>query len=59
MTGKVVSQYTTIEIMQNGTRRIINPDNGAIGGPNIPHYTNVEVALTVTFTVAIIQVNFR
>ncbi|CAH1111882.1 unnamed protein product [Psylliodes chrysocephalus] len=55
MTGKVVSQYTTIEIMQNGTRRIINPDNGAIGGPNIPHYTNVEVALTVTFTVAIIQ----
>ncbi|CAG9861405.1 unnamed protein product [Phyllotreta striolata] len=55
MTGKIVSQYTTVEIMQDGTRRLIEPEGGIAHGPDIPQYTNVQVALTVCFTVAIIQ----
>ncbi|XP_057665771.1 solute carrier family 26 member 6-like isoform X2 [Diorhabda carinulata] len=52
MTGKVVSQYTTIEIMQNGTQRsLISTGQGEA----IPQYTNVQVAITITFTVAMIQ----
>nr|XP_023014676.1 solute carrier family 26 member 6-like [Leptinotarsa decemlineata] len=50
MTGKVVNQYTTVEIMQNGTRRNLVADID--GGPS---YTNIQIAMTVTFTVAIIQ----
>ncbi|XP_072382681.1 prestin-like isoform X1 [Diabrotica undecimpunctata] len=52
MTGKVVSQYTTIEIMQNGTRHSVAPENY---DSNLPQYTNVQIAITVTFTVAVIQ----
>lgn len=52
MTGKVVSQYTTIEIMQNGTQRSLVQTNN---GETIPQYTNIQVATTVTFTVAMIQ----
>ncbi|KAJ8926282.1 hypothetical protein NQ314_021359 [Rhamnusium bicolor] len=52
MTGKVVSKYTTVEIMPNGTLHYLLPE--AAEG-NHPRYTNVEVAMTVTFTVAIIQ----
>ncbi|CAG9831710.1 unnamed protein product [Diabrotica balteata] len=52
MTGKVVSQYTTIEIMQNGTQHSVAPENY---DSNLPQYTNVQVAITVTFTVAVIQ----
>ncbi|KAJ8940729.1 hypothetical protein NQ318_005480 [Aromia moschata] len=48
MTGKVVAQYTTIEIMQNGTRRMLVPDD-VTGHQHA--YTNIEVATTVTFTV--------
>jgi solute carrier family 26 protein len=50
MTGKVVNQYSSIEILQNGTV-VTTPS------PNLelPLYTNVEVATTVTFTVAMIQ----
>lgn len=51
MTGKVVSEYSTIEITQNGTIREVQNL-----GPGMPSYTNVEVAVTVTFTVACIQV---
>lgn len=50
MTGKVVSQHTTIEIMQNGTLRHLDV------AANQPSYTNMQVAVTVTFTVAMIQV---
>ncbi|KAG5891410.1 hypothetical protein JTB14_031477 [Gonioctena quinquepunctata] len=52
MTGKVVTQYTTIEILQNGTRRHLLSD---LEASNSPSYTNVQVAMTVTFTVAMIQ----
>ncbi|CAH0548531.1 unnamed protein product [Brassicogethes aeneus] len=50
MTGKVVNQYTTIEIMQNGTLNHLTSD------PNTPQYTNVQIACIVTFTVALIQI---
>lgn len=49
MTGKVVSQYTTVEIMQNGTYSTIESK------ANEPQYTNVQVATTVTFAVGIFE----
>lgn len=52
MTGKVVSQHSTEEIMQNGTVRSL--DTGEDGAP---HYTNIQVATTVTFAVGIIEVS--
>ncbi|CAG9821141.1 unnamed protein product [Phaedon cochleariae] len=52
MTGKVVNQYTTIEIMQNGTYRSLLSEDDA---KNEPSYTNIQIAMTVTFTVALIQ----
>ncbi|RZC35028.1 Sulfate transp and/or STAS domain containing protein, partial [Asbolus verrucosus] len=51
MTGKVVSQHSSIEILQNGTIVTTPPPD-----PSLPLYTNVEVATTVTFAVAIIQI---
>lgn len=53
MTGKVVAQHTTEEIMQNGTVRSLDTGDGA------HHYTNVEVATTVTFAVGLIEVRRR
>ncbi|XP_044260384.1 prestin-like isoform X1 [Tribolium madens] len=50
MTGKVVNQYSSIEILQNGTVVTTPSPN-----PEMPLYTNVEVATTVTFAVAMIQ----
>lgn len=53
MTGKVVNQYSTVEILQNGTlTHSLNYD------PTQPVYTNVQVATTVTFTVAMFQVSY-
>ncbi|CAG9767761.1 unnamed protein product [Ceutorhynchus assimilis] len=52
MTGKVVSEHANLEIMQNGTTRSV----GTSHGPNEMPLTNIQVATTVTFTVAIIQV---
>lgn len=50
MTGKVVAQYSSIEILQNGTQiTTASPEH------SLPFYSNVEVAATITFTVAIIQ----
>ncbi|KAJ8960678.1 hypothetical protein NQ317_012329 [Molorchus minor] len=51
MTGKVVSQYTTIEILQNGTERVLPTEDQRSDHPTYI----VQVATTVTFTVAIIQ----
>ncbi|KAL3271508.1 hypothetical protein HHI36_021989 [Cryptolaemus montrouzieri] len=50
MTGKIVTQYGTIEILQNGTR-IAHDDLHT--GDQIR--TNIQVAITVTFVVACIQ----
>lgn len=49
MTGKVVSQYTTVEIMQNGTYSSIESK------ADEPQYTNVQVATTVTFAVGMFE----
>lgn len=49
MTGKVVSQYTTVEIMQNGTYYSIE------SRADEPQYTNVQVATTVTFAVGMFE----
>lgn len=55
MTGKVVTQYSTHEILQNGTiRSLAEPGTEE---PDV-QYTNLQVATTVTFAVAIIQVSF-
>lgn len=52
MTGKVVSQYTTIEHQQNGTiARLTQLDE-----LHTTDYNNIQVASTVTFVVAMIQV---
>nr|CAI5854813.1 unnamed protein product [Callosobruchus analis] len=51
MTGKVVAQHATVEIQQNGTVRPLNEDND----PSQASYTNLQVAMTVTFTVALIE----
>lgn len=53
MTGKVVSQYTTVEMMQNGTMKSLV--TGEVG-ENVSGYTSIQVATTVTFTVALFQV---
>ncbi|XP_049825234.1 prestin-like isoform X2 [Aethina tumida] len=51
MTGKVVSQYTTIEHQQNGTiARLTQLDE-----LHTTDYNNIQVASTVTFVVAMIQ----
>ncbi|XP_018576985.1 solute carrier family 26 member 10 isoform X2 [Anoplophora glabripennis] len=55
MTGKVVSQYTTIEITQDGTLKPVMAEWNRTSSDTFPQYTNVEVAMTVTFTVAMIQ----
>lgn len=52
MTGKVVTQYSTHEIMQNGTIRNI-PE----AGEQNANYTNLQVATTVTFSVAMVEVS--
>lgn len=49
MTGKVVSQYATVEIMQNGTYSSIE------SRADEPQYTNVQVATTVTFAVGMFE----
>lgn len=49
MTGKVVSQYSTVEIMQNGTYSNLELKAGE------PKYTNIQVATTVTFAVGIFE----
>lgn len=49
MTGKVVSQYSTVEIMQNGTY------NNLESRSDVPQYTNVQVATTVTFAVGMFE----
>ncbi|XP_045468157.1 solute carrier family 26 member 6-like isoform X2 [Harmonia axyridis] len=53
MTGKIVSQYGTHEILQNGTI-IEHEDLSESNGGHIR--TNIQVAITVTFVVACIQV---
>lgn len=55
MTGKVVSEHATIEIMQNGTARSL--DLGSDGNDAVK-LTNVQVAVTVTFGVAVLQVGY-
>ncbi|XP_060532844.1 prestin-like isoform X2 [Cylas formicarius] len=50
MTGKVVSDHASVEILPNGTARAL--DSNSHPGHS---YTNVEVAITVTFAVAVIQ----
>ncbi|KAK9880675.1 hypothetical protein WA026_011912 [Henosepilachna vigintioctopunctata] len=53
MTGQIVSQYSTHEILQNGT--IIEHSNTMeINGGNVR--TNIQVAITVTFVVALIEI---
>nr|CAH7731254.1 unnamed protein product [Callosobruchus chinensis] len=51
MTGKVVAQHSTVEILQNGTMRSLHEEND----PSQASYTNLQVAMTVTFTVALIE----
>lgn len=46
MTGKVVSEHTTFEILQNGT---------LARNSNEPQYTNIQVATTVTFAVGMFE----
>lgn len=53
MTGKVVSEHATIEIMPNGTARPVDLD---LDGGDAVKMTNVQVGVTVTFGVAILQV---
>lgn len=51
MTGKVVSQYSYEEISYDGTlSRSSEVQNDTM------HFSSIQVATTVTFTVAIIQV---
>lgn len=51
MTGKVVSEHANVEVMQNGTVKLM--DSYTEGSLKL---TNVEVAVTVTFGVAVLQV---
>lgn len=51
MTGKVVSDHATVEILQNGTARVLDTRLVETHG----EITNVQVAVTVTFAVALIQ----
>ncbi|XP_044763408.1 solute carrier family 26 member 10-like isoform X2 [Coccinella septempunctata] len=53
MTGKIVSQYGTHEILQNGTV-IEHEELSAMSGGHVR--TNIQVAITVTFVVACIQI---
>ncbi|KAH1011657.1 solute carrier family 26 member 10 isoform X2 [Dendroctonus ponderosae] len=50
MTGKVVSEHANVEIMPNGTEKLM--DSYTEGSLKL---TNVEVAVTVTFGVAALQ----
>lgn len=52
MTGKVVTEHSSIEILQNGTTITTSQSSD----PTERLYTNVEVATSVTFAVAAIQV---
>ncbi|KAL1500850.1 hypothetical protein ABEB36_006276 [Hypothenemus hampei] len=52
MTGKVVSEHANFEIMQNGTERFLDPH---LNNSETLKLTNVQVAVTVTFGVAILQ----
>lgn len=51
MTGKVVTKWSSVEILQNGTVVTTHPPFSK----DLPPYTNVEVATTVTFAVALIE----
>ncbi|KAF7282110.1 prestin-like isoform X2 [Rhynchophorus ferrugineus] len=56
MTGKVVSEYATVEIMQNGTMRSIdNPLVTQAFGGETQSFTTIQVGTTVTFGVALMQ----
>ncbi|XP_063926754.1 solute carrier family 26 member 6-like isoform X3 [Zophobas morio] len=50
MTGAVVADHSTIEILQNGTQVSYEAAH-----PDAPRLTNIQVATTVTFVVAMIQ----
>lgn len=51
MTGKIVHDYATVEILQDGsTKPILEGAN-----PSNHEWTTIQVAVTVTFTVACIQ----
>lgn len=49
MTGKVVSKYVEVDSTILNTTTVLNDTS-------LPHYTPIQVATTVTFTVAIFQV---
>ncbi|XP_066255497.1 prestin-like [Euwallacea similis] len=51
MTGKLVSEHTNLEIMANGTQKLLDPNIE----PDALKVTNIQVAITVTFGVAILQ----
>lgn len=55
MTGKVVSEHANLEVMANGTKRFIETEALLSGNMTL---TNVQVATTVTFGVALLQVRF-
>lgn len=53
MTGKVVSEHANLEIMANGTQRVVETEALLSGNMTL---SNVQVASTVTFGVALLQV---
>jgi len=53
MTGKVVSEHANLEIMANGTKRFVETESLLPGNMTL---TSVQVATTVTFGVALLQV---
>ncbi|KAF2888283.1 hypothetical protein ILUMI_17890 [Ignelater luminosus] len=50
MTGKTVTQYSSEEILLNSTQTIFENEINSL-----PRYTGIQIAVTVTFTVALIQ----
>lgn len=52
MTGKVVSEHANLEIMANGTKRFVETESLLPGNMTL---TSVQVATTVTFGVALLQ----
>lgn len=51
MTGKTVAEFSSEEVFSNSTQAIIGNEIDPL-----PRYTGIQIATTVTFTVALFQV---
>lgn len=56
LTGKVVSTQTNAEVLSNGT---VVPIQNQYYSDDQKLYTNIDVAVTVTFTAAVMQVRTK